>query len=333
MKPSSVALLMSIGILLTAIGAHASPSLLRETQRIELPGVHGRIDHMAVDMANRKLIVNALGNNTVEVVNLGTGRVEKRLSGFAEPQGVLLAPELRRLLVTNGESASVQIFDSATLEPVKTIELRDDADNIRYDPATRHAYVGCGKGRNGALVVLDVQAGAKLADIELSGHPESFQLEATGTRIFVNVPTAQAVEVVDRSSGKVVASWPLVARNNYPMALDEARGRLFVGTRSPANLLVIDTSSGLVVASLESVGDADDIFYDVSTHRIYVSGGEGFVFVFDQLGADQYRLAEKVRTRPGARTSLYVPEWKTLFVALPESSGMNPEVRSYATAP
>ena len=324
---------MSIGVLLTAIGANASPSLLRETQRIELPGVRGRIDHMAVDMANRKLIVNALGNNTVEVVDLGTGRVEKRLSGFEEPQGILLVPELRRLLVTNGESAFAQIFDSATLDPVKTIELRDDGDNIRYDPVTHRAYVGCGKGRNGALVVVDVQAGTKLADIELSGHPESFQLEAKGTRIFVNVPTAQAVEVVDRSSGKVVASWPLAARNNYPMALDEARGRLFVGTRSPANLLVIDTSSGLVVASLESVGDADDIFYDMGTRRIYVSGGEGFVFVFEQLDADQYRLAGKVQTRLGARTSLYVPEWKTLFVALPESFGMNAELRSYATAP
>jgi DNA-binding beta-propeller fold protein YncE len=288
---------------------------------------------MAVDRANKKLFVNALGNNTVEVLDLGAGRVEKHLSGFAEPQGVLLVPESRRLLVTNGESASVQIFDSATLEPEKSIELRDDADNIRYDPATRHAYVGCGKGRNGALVVLDVQAGAKLADIELSGHPESFQLEARGTRIFVNVPTVQAVEVVDRSSGTVVASWPLVARNNYPMALDEAHSRLFVGTRSPAKLLVIDTSSGLVVASLESVGDADDIFYDTGAHRIYVSGGEGFVFVFEQLDADQYRLVGKVQTRPGARTSLYVPEWKTLFVALPESSGLNPEVRSYATAP
>ena len=333
MKPSNLARFVSVGVLFAAIGANASPSLLRETQRIELPGVRGRIDHMAVDMANKKLFVNALGNNTVEVVNLGTGRVEKHLSGFAEPQGNLLVPELGRLLVTNGESAFAQIFDSATLHPVKKVELRDDGDNIRYDPMTRRAYVGCGKGRNGALVVLDVQAGAKIADIELSGHPESFQLEATGTRIFVNVPTAQAVEVADRSSGKVVASWPLVARKNYPMALDEARGRLFVGTRSPANLLVIDTSSGVVVASLESVGDADDIFYDMGTRRIYVSGGEGFVFVFEQLDADQYRLAGKVQTRPGARTSLYVPEWKTLFVALPESSGMNAELRAYATAP
>ena len=333
MKPSILALLMSISVSLTAVGVDAATPPLRETQRIELPGVRGRIDHMALDMANQKLFVVALGNNTVEVVDLGAGRVGKRLSGFEEPQGVLLVPELKRLVVTNGESAFAQIFDSETLDPIRKIQLRDDSDNIRYDPATQRAYVGCGKGRDGALAVVDVKTGAKLSDIGLSGHPESFQLEAKGRRIFVNVPAAQAVEVVDRSSGKVVASWPLVARNNFPMALDEARGRLFVGTRGPAQLLVINTSSGALVATLDSVGDADDIFYDVGTHRVYVSGGEGFVFVFEQLDADHYGLAGKIQTRPGARTSLYVPEWKTLFVAWPESSGKTAEIRSYTTAP
>ena len=333
MKRSILALLIPIGASLVPLGAHAASPLLRETQRIELPGVRGRIDHMALDMASKKLFVAALGNNTVEVVDLDAGRVGKRLSGFEEPQGLLLVPELERFVVTNGENAFAQIFDSATLDPISTVELRDDNDNIRYDPATHRAYVGCGKGHNGALAVVDMKSGAKLSDVKLSGHPESFQLEAKGNRIFVNVPTAQAIEVVDRSSGKVTASWPLVARNNYPMALDEAHGRLFVGTRSPAQLLVIDTSSGVVVASLESVGDADDIFYDMGAHRIYVSGGEGFVFVFEQLDANHYRLAGKVQTRSGARTSVYVPEWKRLFVALPESSGMNAEIRSYVTAP
>ena len=333
MKPSNLALLMSIGVSLTVVGVDAAPPLLREIQRIELPGVRGRIDHMALDRENKKLFVVALGNNTVEVVDLDAGRAEKRLSGFEEPQGVLLAPELKRLVVTNGDSAFAQIFDSDTLDPIMKVELRDDSDNIRYDPATHHAYVGCGKGRDSALAVLDVKTGAKLAYVGLSGHPESFQLEAKGKRIFVNVPAAQAVEVVDRSKGNVVASWPLVARNNFPMALDESRGRLFVGTRSPAQLLVMDTSSGAVVATLDSVGDADDIFYDAGTHRIYVSGGEGSIFVFEQLDADHYGLAGKIQTRPGARTSLYVPEWKTLFVAVPESSGKVAEIRSYITAP
>jgi YVTN family beta-propeller protein len=333
MRSSSIALLMSVALLSTVIGADAAPPLLRETRRVELPGVHGRIDHMIADVANNKLYVDALGNNTVEIIDLDTGRVEKPISGLANPQGVLVVPEFKRLVVTNADSAVAHIFDSATLDLVGKIELRDDSDNIRYDPATHRAYVGCGRGRSSALAVLDVRAGAKLSEIELSGHPESFQLEARGTRIFVNVPAAQAVEVVDRSTGRVVGSWPLAARGNYPMALDEGHGRLFVGTRSPAQLLVLDTASGRVVASPDSVGDADDIAYDTETNRIYVSGGEGFVFVFEQPDADHYRLAGKIRTRPGARTSLYVQQWKTLFVALPASPGNNAELRAYVTAP
>ena len=333
MKRSILPLLISASASLLPLGVHGASPLLRETQRIELPGVGGRIDHMALDIANKKLFVAALGNNTVEVVDLGAGRVGKRLSGFQEPQGVLLVPELKRLVVTNGESAFAQIFDSNTLDPVGRVELRDDGDNIRYAPETQRAYVGCGKGRDSALAVLDMKTDAMLSNVQLSGHPESFQLEAKGNRIFVNVPTAQAIEVVDRSGGNVVASWPLPARNNFPMALDEAHGRLFVGTRSPAQFIVVDTSSGSVVATLDSVRDADDIFYDGGMHRIYVSGGEGFVFVFEQLDMDHYRLAGKIQTRLGARTSLYVPEWKTLFVALPESSGKTAEIRSYLALP
>jgi hypothetical protein len=193
--------------------------------------------------------------------------------------------------------------------------------------------MGCGARGEGALAVVDVQTDAMVGDIELSGHPESFQLERKGKRIFVNVPSARKIEVVDREKQLVMAAWAVPARGNFPMALDEGHARLFVGTRSPAKLLILDTGSGRVVAELDSARDADDIFYDNDTHRIYISGGEGFVFVFEQTDPDQYRLLDKVATRRGARTSLFVPEWHTLFVALPMGADGNAEIRAYKVTP
>jgi hypothetical protein len=113
------------------------------------------------------------------------------------------------------------------------------------------------------------------------------------------------------------------------MALDEGDHRLFVGTRSPARLLVLDTETGKPVANLASVGDADDIFYDAKAKRIYVSGGAGAIRVFTQKDPNQYKVLGEVSTAEGARTSLFVPGWRKLYLAVPDYGGQQAEVRIY----
>jgi hypothetical protein len=148
-----------------------------------------------------------------------------------------------------------------------------------------------------------VVAGKRLNDITLDVHPEAFQLENSGTRIFVNVPKAGHVAVVDRKQGTVFAKWALgEARADFPMALDEADHRLFVVCRKPAELVVFDTESGKIIASLPVVGDSDDLFFDSARRRIYISGGEGFISVVEQRNPNHYEAVAKIATAAGART-------------------------------
>jgi len=307
-------------------------SALEQVQAIALPNVSGRIDHMALDAQGGRLFVAALGNNTLEVINLKAGKVTDEIKGLKEPQGVVYVPEDNKLLVTNGDGDSVDIYDAQSLKLLNQVVLGDDPDNVRYDATTGYAYVGYGTGNGSALGVVDVRTGTKVSDITLSGHPESFQLEDSGQRIFVNVPTAGHIAVVDRNRGSVVETWPLSnATENFPMALDEADQRLFVGTRSPAKLLVLDTETGKMITSLDSSGDADDIFYDMQNKRIYVSGGEGAISVFEQTDPDNYSLRDKVDTAEGARTSLFMPDSGTLYVAVPHRGSQQAEVRAFQT--
>src|SRR5829696_7466810 len=307
-------------------------SALEQVQAIALPNVSGRIDHMALDAQGGRLFVAALGNNTLEVINLKAGKVTDEIKGLKEPQGVVYVPEDNKLLITNGDGDSVDIYDAQSLKLLNQVVLGDDPDNVRYDATTGYAYVGYGTGNGSALGVVDVRTGTKVSDITLSGHPESFQLEDSGQRIFVNVPTAGHIAVVDRNKGSVVETWPLSnAAENFPMALDEADQRLFVGTRSPAKLLVLDTETGTLTTSLDSSGDADDIFYDMQNKRIYVSGGEGAISVFEQTDPDTYSLLDKVDTAEGARTSLFVPDSGTLYVAVPHRGSQQPEVHAFQT--
>ncbi len=308
-------------------------SALRRVQTIRLPGVEGRIDHLAADLTDRRLFVAALENNTLEIVDLKTGKRIDQIEGLQEPQGVAYVPASHKLIVTNGAGATADVYDARSLERLLQVDLGPDPDNVRYDPTTDRAYVGYGEGSGAALGVLDLKSGTKVMNIKLSGHPESFQLEKNGDRIFVNVPDSGRVEVVDRKRGSVVATWPIRgASENFPMALDEADHRLFVGTRSPPKLIVLDTDTGKTIGSLDSVGDADDIFYDAQAQRIYVSGGAGSIGVFEQKNADHYKPLGELSTAAGARTSLFVPETRRLYLAVPDYGAQQAQLRVYEAA-
>jgi len=209
-------------------GAPASPPL-RLIQTIALPGVEGRIDHLAADVSGRRLFVCALGNGTLEVIDLEAGRRVQSLAGFKEPQGVRYLSDTGVVVVASGGDGTATFLEGNPLRPTKSVPVGDDADNVRYDLPHRKVYVG----RDGALVALDAKTAAISAQIPLDGHPESFQLDAAG-RLYVNVPQRQKIVVVDIAKGAAVASWPLTeAAANYPMALDEENRRVFVATRRP----------------------------------------------------------------------------------------------------
>jgi DNA-binding beta-propeller fold protein YncE len=296
---------------------------------IPLPGVVGRIDHLAYDAEHQRLYIAALGNNTVEIVDVKAGKALHTIGGLSEPQGLLYEPQRNRIWVANAGDGSVRLFDATTFQPVRSIPLGDDADNIRRDTSTGQVLVGYGSG---GIAIFDPE-GNKVADIKVDAHPESFQLEKDGKRIFVNLPGSHKVAVIDRVASAVTSSWKTDdAQSNFPMSLDEQDGRLFIVCRKPAVLLVLDTRSGAVVAKLPTVGDSDDVFYDRSRKRIYVTGGDGAIVTYQQQSADQYNKVAQMDTVKGARTSLFVPELARLFVAARQEASNPAAVRIYDVA-
>ena len=293
---------------------------------IGLPGVEGRIDHLAFDADGHRLFVAALGNNTVEVLDLKTSRRLKSLPGFREPQGIAVASDSKTVVVANGQGGGAQFLDADDFRPTRAVHLGDDSDNVRYDLLAGRLFVGFG---GGALAAINSSDGRVTGEAKLAGHPESFQLERDSVRAFVNVPGADHIAVVDRNAMKVIATWPLVgAKANYPMSLDEANHRLFIGCRRPAKVLVYDTVSGKETSAWDVVGDTDDLFYDAVRKRLYVSGGEGFIDVFQDDGGRFNRLAH-VATAAGARTSLLVADEDRLYLAVPHRGAQKAEIRIY----
>ena len=318
---------VACALILIAIHTGAAQEPLARVRSIELPRVEGRIDHLAFDAATGRLFIAALGNNTVEVIDSNAGSHVKSLAGFREPQGIAVIPDQRSVAVATGQGSGLQWISAEDYRPGPATRLGDDADNVRYDPSARRVYVGFGSG---ALAAIDTMTARVVGEARLAGHPESFQLERAGTRVFVNVPDAHHVAVVDRRTMKISATWPVTtAGSNFPMALDEANHRLFVGCRRPAKVLVFDTTSGKETASFEIVGDTDDLFYDAARKRLYVTGGDGYIDVIQDEGANNFVRTARVPTAPGARTSLFVADQGRLYLAVPHRGNQKAEIRVF----
>ena len=332
-------LIVSLSLTLIALTNPAigdeKPALSLEGH-IALPNVHGRIDHLGVDVGGQRLFVAAVENGTLEVIDVKAGRHVRTVGDLAEPQGVLYDSAKGRLFVACADGTT-KVFDGASFELLATVKFPDDADNVRYDARRQALIIGYGGAKQlrkrtegtGGLGFVDVE-GNRAGDVVIDAHPESFRIEESSDRIFVNVPEKKEIEVVEAATRVVLDRWAIKsAEGNFPMALDEAHHRLFVGTWTPSRMLVLDTQSGRQVASHDIAGRSDDMFYDARRGRIYVLASGGFLEVFQQKDPDHYELIGHYPTPLNTQTGLFVPEWGKLFAAVRRKGDQDAEVRVY----
>lgn len=316
-------LLLIFSLLLNCSSRVRDNEILQPEKTILLPNVNGRIDHIAYNSRKQIAFIAALGNNSVEIIDLAKGEVIHSIKSLSEPQGIIFMPESNSIFLSNGGNGECDVFDAETFQKIHSVRLGGDADNVRYDSTANKIYVGYG---NGGIAIVDVKSFKTISKIQLSAHPESFQIDKAAKKIYVNVPGADVIEVIDLTKNAVTAQWKMTeAKANFPMALDEAHHRLFVGCRHPSKLLVLDTQTGEQISSLDIDRDVDDIFYNGGKKELYLSCGGGYVDIIKQTDADNYSAIGKISTGSGARSSLFISEQNKLLVAVP--SGIGKEAR------
>jgi hypothetical protein len=340
--------LMLPALLMPGLAMGQASPVLELKARIALERVNGRMDHMGVDLMGQRLFAATFDNRTLEVIDLQAGKQVQTIANLNQPQAAYYDPATNRLFVASGGDGTVKILDGRTFALLQTVQLSSDADNVRYDPRGKHVIIGYGGEKSlygqvaraqgqkdGALALIDPATGQKAGQIPTDGHPESFQLEKSGTRVFINVPDKKEIVVADLVSTNVLAHWPVSAcTDNFPMALDEAHHRVFVACGAPASLLVFDTESGKSAASIlfEPTTFSDDIFFDADKCRIYViariaprenprAPGPGVVEIIQQKDPDHYERIASQPTGFGAQTGFFVPEWGKLFIATRRQQG------------
>jgi DNA-binding beta-propeller fold protein YncE len=347
---SVIPLLLQVFLLPISAMSQVSPVLVLKT-RIPLAKVEGRMDHLAVDVKGQRVFATAIDHKTLEIIDLQTRKQAHTITDLDRPQGAYFDLSTNRLFVACGGDGTVKIFDGTTYQLVGTVKLSADADNVRYDARAKRILVGYGGEKflngkairgagDGALAFIDL-TGKKTGEIAVDAHPESFQLEKLGTRVFVNVPDRSEIQVADLAANKVIAHWPVAkCVDSFPMTLDEAHHLLFIGCREPSSVQAYNTATGKLTASFEAM-PSDDIFYDAAKSRIYVLGndikgeaqrvGPGSVQVFQQKDPDHYAKIAQYPTGPGAWTGFFSADLGEIFVATRKEGDKSSELLVFET--
>jgi hypothetical protein len=301
---------------------------LQLNKLIPLPNVKGRIDHLDINLKDQVIYVAALSNNSVEVVDLKNGKDIHSITGLDEPQGVCYIPQHQEIFVANGGNGDCYFYNS-TYAKIATVHLNSDADDVRYDSANSKIYVGYGEG---GIAVIDANSHKQIGDVKLPAHPEGFQIDNRANIILVNVPNKNMIAVIDLMQLKLINKW---IRNsptaNFPIAIDAANHYAFIGYRHPAKLVVLDIKTGKELSSNDMVSDVDDLYFDSDKKRVYISGGGGYINIFQQMGLKVDQIAN-ISTRNGARTSLFIPQLKIFVLAERSEFHSGAQLRVYTTS-
>ncbi|HVB03696.1 MAG TPA: hypothetical protein VNE41_08245 [Chitinophagaceae bacterium] len=288
-------------------------NLLRVVRMIPLTGIKGRIDHLDINLATRVVYISALGNNSLEEVDLRTGKLIRSIGGLDGPQGVVYIPRFDEVMVANGGNGKCDFFNARTGQKLGMVQLSGDADNVRLGPGGIKVYVGYG---HGGIAVIDAHTHLVNALVQLPAHPESFQLDEGGNRIFVNLPDAGMTAVLDKQHLKVVGTWRrALPAGNFPMAMDTAHHQLYIGYRFPSRLITLDDRTGKILAENALAPDADDLYFDYLSGSIFASCGAGFLDIYRLQTAGTMKQVGAIPTRKGARTALLVPALRLLLLA------------------
>lgn len=325
--------------------------------------IPGRLDHLAYDPATERLYLAALEQGSLEVIDLKTGSRVTRIQGLKRPQGIAVvrgketaAAHTGWIVVACGGDGTARAYDAITIEEKAARPAGENADNVRFDGGTK-VYVGTGGNEGpGAFAVFDASTLARTGTIPLPLRPESFQLNLNpgDNRVFANTPGGKtddndgSVVVADRETGTLLANWKIPGgARNFPLAYDAKNERLFFACRKPAKVFSLDAKTGAILSQTPCVADSDDLFYDEAMSMVMVIGGgrrsadpatdtaptpgaDAAVDIFRVGPNGELTKTTTTPTAPHARTGLFVPQRRSLYVVAPPHGGEDAKVLEFA---
>ncbi len=293
--------------------ADAGPYHVSQTFHV---GGEGGWDYLTVDPEHKLLYVPR--STHTQVIDATTGKTVADIPGQKRNHGVAIIPSVGRGFITDGENASVTIFDLKTYAVLGKIKAADDADGVIYDPASGKVLVVCGDA--GVMVPIsadvDPKTGKADAAVELGGKPEFLAADGAG-KAYINLEDKDMVAVVDTKTMKVINKYP-TAPGSSPvgMSMDRANRRLYIGCRKPQKLIVMGADDGKIVGDLPIGAGVDATAF--ANGDAFASCRDGTLTVARETAPGKFEVVQTVKTPVGARTMGIDPSTHTVYLPTAE---------------
>jgi DNA-binding beta-propeller fold protein YncE len=332
-----IAAAMTLAFMVGLAFATSAAEPLKLAAKYQMPAsVKGRFDHLGVDLRGNRLFLTAESEHEVLVFNLRNGKFIRAITDIGIPHAVFVREDLNRIYITDGGAGELKEYDGKTYQLLGAAQLKVDADSIGYDPATHYLYIDNGGDHAheifSMLSIVDTNSGKKLADIQIDGDTlEAMALAHSSPRLYVNNTAKNQVEVINRDTRSLVASWPVTkGKRNVAMAFDEPAHRLFVACRSGA-IVVFDTETGKELQSFLIGEGVDDLIFDPASKRLYAAcgSGEGSIAVYHEDDPDHYTSLGQIPSGPRGKNIVLVPQLGKLFITVPPQGTAPGEVYVY----
>jgi YVTN family beta-propeller protein len=282
-------------------------------KKIPVPG-QGSWDYLAVDEAARRLYVSH--GTEVEVIDVDSGAIVGKIPNTLGVHGIAIAPELGRGFVSNGQSATVTMFDLKTLQTTGEVPTGKKPDAIIFDPATSRVFAF--NGGSNSVTVIAAADGKVAGTVDLGGGPEFAVADGKGV-VYNNLEDEGLVLKIDSRKLKVDERWPTApCASPSSLTMDRENRRLFIGCRSKV-MAVMNADTGKVITTLPIGDHVDATAFDPDSRLIFNSNGEGTITVIHQDSPDKYSLVENVKTLPRAKTMALDPRTHQLFLSTAEA--------------
>lgn len=281
--------------------------------RYPVPG-NGGFDYLTLDATARRLYLSHA--TQVDVVDADSGKLIGTIPDTPGVHGIAIASEFKHGFTSNGNEGKVSMFDPATLQLIKKIDVGKGPDGIYYDPRTKRVFTNNHGSHD--ISVIDAKTGAVVGTVKIGGDGEQAVIGKDGL-IYVNSEDTSEVVVFDPQSLEVKKRFPIgVAKIPTGLAYDGKTNRLFIGCRNEPKMVIMDAATGHVINNFPIGKGVDYASFDPEAKLIFFSCGDGTLNIFHEKSADEYVDAGAIKTQPSAKTMAFDPKTKKIFLGAVE---------------
>jgi len=296
-------LLAGVGISASLVFAQTTPSAsaaaaakpYKVLNTVQVMG-SGAIDYVYADNDGRRLYVPR--GNQILVFDLDTLKSAGTITNSSRARGVAVDPKSHHAF---SSSIPVVMWDSKTLEKIKTIDVQGGPDGILFEPSTERIYVFSHRAPN--VTVIDAKDGSVAGTIELGGAPEQAASDGQG-HLYVDLEDKDQIAVVDVKTLKVTAHYDLGGKGHAPagLGLDVKNHVLFAFCGDSATAVILSADDGKILATLPIGKGTDGGGFNPMTMEAFSSQRDGTLTIIKETNPTNFEVAQTVQTKQGAKT-------------------------------